>query len=283
MVIDISNTLRLPLLYTAMSIAKTAYGLFLVGESLQEIKARPQDHPLNKELQRMESEAPVVFNICSLDHLTLSGSEVKAVFHNFPYLANHSLDIEADPIYMDADILVFVETHSNNVGIKGFTLAGQLEFTGNRSYGIGAYKRDNLGIVISQHSADVISWEEAHLEYLAVHSGRTILFIVYISPNFPKNRAIDILVQLVKPLPNQFQDMVLVGDLNININSADGSKLQQNLATVGLHLSTLPQQSSNDYKNQIDLVFSTIGLTFCQYSESLLSDHKPIHFSFPLQ
>jgi hypothetical protein len=282
-VVDVSSNLRLQLLYTALSRAKTSSGLYLVGQHLPDIKQRPQDHPLVQEIHRMETESRVDFKIVSFGEVTLTRDSIKAVFHNFPYLAKHSKDIEADPNYMSADILMFVETRSNSVRINGFTSVGQLEFTGSRPFGIAFYKRDELAFDFTQHSSDVLTYKGAHIELLIVRSGQYLIVAVYISPNFPKDRAIRGLVDKVLSIQEESRRIIIAGDFNVDINqSSIGVKLVESFSQIGLTLATLPQQSSNNHNNQIDLVFASCPLERCHYYESLFSDHKPINFSIPL-
>ena len=76
------------------------------------------------------------------------------------------------------------------------------------------------------------------------------------------------------------EKIIIVGDFNIDINSPSGDALKTKMDSVGLQSSIQPNQASNDYNNQIDLVFSSFDLQSAWYHESLISDHKQILFEF---
>ena len=180
-VVDVTNRLTLPLIYTAFSRAKSLNGLYLVGKELPKIREQTATDSNVIEMARLEAESLLVFNMKSF-YENHWHSQIRVLCHNLPNLAKHVDDIKSDPNCVMSNILIFVETRSNNVRITGFSIVGQLDYTGSRPFGILLYRNDTFAGVTYHLGYDVIIAKGAHLEYLAVKLNEIILLGIYISP-----------------------------------------------------------------------------------------------------
>jgi len=102
--------------------------------------------------------------------------------------------------------------------------------------------------------------------------------VVYLSPTYPKWTGISALVDITMSLKRHEIPVIIFGDFNIERSSATGTEMEQLFETVGLYCRMPPGTPTNDYGNQIDLVFSTHPLDAVWIYESSQSDHKPIFF-----
>ena len=104
-VVHIERSLPRNALYTALSRAKTASGLFIVGNLKLTNKLSDKD-PVFRELKRLREHCSIIWSI------PLTSPTVYV--HNVRSLNKHFGDILADPLTLESEILVFQETMSLN-------------------------------------------------------------------------------------------------------------------------------------------------------------------------
>jgi len=264
-------------MYTACSRARTSAGLFLTGDTLKLAPRRSVDHPIERELARLQSSAQLEFGLKYLRDLDLPAGATTVFYQNIQSLPSRRLDLECGPNSSSADLLALVETHTAGINIHGFGVLAQIAAGISRPHGIALFaKFGREQLFEGSIRGDVILPSDGHIEYLVfVFAGKTLM-VVYCSPGCPKAEALHQLDLLVSELASSPRQLVLFGDFNIKLDSPNGQILEQILLRKGLVFIGERGVSTNNFGNQIDFVFSSVQMVGAFTGESLASDHKPI-------
>jgi len=280
-VVDLGQRLMLSKLYTACSRARTSSGLFLTGDSLKLAPKRPLDHPIELELKRLETSAQLVFGVKFLRDLALPVESTTIYYHNVQHLGNGFLNLLSDANIASADLSVLVEAHGRGLDRRGFHVLAILDFAESRPHGIVVYGKTEVcakfeGVL----KCETILFGDSHIEYLVFGFGGKLLMAVYISPGFPKADAIQHLNGIVSELARHSRPLTMMGDFNIDLQSPNGTILETMLQRLGLVFVGRRGHPTNNFANQIDLVFASFRVNDCFTYESLQSDHKPIFLNY---
>ena len=277
-VVDVTAKMCLQLLYTALSRAKSAAGLFLVGDELKWPQPRSEKDKVSVEMKRLEEEAKWTIPLPLVSEERDDGTLIIG-YQNLPHLYKHTSSVEADHNLSVCDILCFVETHSKNVHIDGFDLLAELpETTG--CHGISLYSRDT-SILLQRKCTEVMPFGgKAHIEYMCIElSSGLKLLIIYSSPKVPQKDALKTIIGLAGSMNPSNNPLLVLGDLNVELRSAQGSALVNQMESVHL-VKISPDGPSTDYRTTIDYAFASIPAS-AQYYESAFSDHKPMIIAIP--
>ena len=277
-VVDASAKMGIQLLYTALSRARSAAGLFLIGEELKWPQPRSDQDKISVEMKRLEETAkwtiplPLVFKERDDGTLVIG-------YQNLPHLYKHSSAVAADHNLSACDALCFVETHSNGVQVEGFELLVDLPKKPG-CHGMSFYCRDT-SLQVTRKCAEVIPFgDEAHIEYMCIElsSGQQLL-IIYASPKVPPKDALKTIVGLAESMNPSTNSLLVMGDFNLEFWSPQGTALVTQMETI--HLTKIsPDGPSTDYRTTIDYAFASIPATSAFY-ESVFSDHKPMIIAIP--
>ena len=277
-VVDVSAKMGLQLLYTALSRARSAAGLFLVGEELKWPQPRSDHDKISIEMKRLQEHAQWTIPL-PLVSAQRDDASLIIGYQNLPHLHKHASAITADHNLSACDILCFVETHSKEVQIEGFDLLVELpEKPG--CHGISFYCQDT-SLLVQKKCTEVIPFgDKAHIEYMCIElSSGLQLLILYSSPKVLPKDAIKTIVGLAGSMDPLNNPLLVLGDFNLQLLSAQGTALVTQMES--LHLGKIsPDGPSTDYRTTIDFAFASIPATSASY-ESVFSDHKPIIIAIP--
>ena len=274
-VIDVSRKMNLSTFYTSLSRAQSLDGLYLMGEDIIFPSKRPECHPVSEEITRLKNEASLEFDL-KFPRSVKSDGNITIFYQNFPYLSKHSEDLSYDFNVNSCDLLALVETRSRSVLIRGFELDHELFPNGSRPFGISLYRK--IGSQMGSTSTNnIIIADDSHIERMRLDFGLFVLFVFYISPTFPKMRA---LIEIEKDLSTSMnRNVIAVGDWNTEWNSDYGNKLNELMRSMNFNRCPQNRSPSTDRGSSIDYLFSTMDIENCFYYESIYSDHKPLIFS----
>ena len=277
-VVDVSAKMGLQLLYTDLSRARSAAGLFLVGEELKWPQPRSDHDKISIEMKRLQEQAQWTIPL-PLVSAQRDDASLIIGYQNLPPLHKHASAIKADHNLSACDILCFVETHSKEVQIEGFDLLVELpEKPG--CHGISFYCQDT-SLLVQKKCTEVIPFgDKAHIEYMCIElSSGLQLLILYSSPKVLPKDAIKTIVGLAGSMDPLNNPLLVLGDFNLQLLSAQGTALVTQMES--LHLGKIsPDGPSTDYRTTIDFAFASIPATSASY-ESVFSDHKPIIIAIP--
>ena len=279
-VIDMGRKLDLSVCYTAFSRAKTTKGLFLLGKEIKFPKERPIDHPINTEMDRLEKFSNLEFNLEFLIEKEKVEDAIIVVYQNVPYLAKYSEALVADQNIASADVLVLVETRTNDLNIDGFELFSQL-VTGNiRPFGISIYvKCEVLPFCLALEKNFILHNSDAHIEYLCFMVNQIIFIVLYSSPKFPNSETVTIITELVFKYKKIGSKILICADLNVKRDSMTGQKMLQYISSLDLKCCIESMVATNIYGNQIDYIFSSKNISIHSWVyQTIISDHYPIFF-----
>ena len=208
-VIDMSRKMNLPTFYTSLSRAKSLNGLFLMGEDIIFPTKRPDCHPVSEETFRLKNDALLQFGL-RFPRLVIKDGLITTFFQNLPYLRKHADDLATDINVRACDLLALVETRSENIMISGFDLLHSLDPVGTRPFGISLYGKSDRNWISKAENNIIFNGDDSHIERMRIDFGSYSLFIFYVSPNFPKSRALtEISNELLDSLDQQ---VIAVGD-----------------------------------------------------------------------
>ena len=214
----------------------------------------------------------------------LNENSITVYYQNLPYLAKYHNVLLADHNISSAQILIFVETRMSDIYIEGFQLFTQLVPGIKFPFGISIYmntadENDLLYRSFTLETNYIIKENNSHFEYLVAMVKDKIYIVVYSSPKFPKTYAIEELRRIIRNcIETAGQQIIVIGDLNIDRNSNIGQQLVDNLYSIGLKSHVKFETPTNIYGNQIDYLFSSVEIRDTWVYETVVSDHKPILF-----
>jgi len=262
--------------YTACSRAKTLSSLFISGQYKKPPPPSKYDMagPL---IEKMRNEMHLHFE------LTFPHEQKKpyAVFHNVRSLNLYLPYVKSHFTYVNADILMFVETRFNNNETHDIPShvcihRNDCFLSERHAYGSAVY--------VKKETIDSVSIEFKHvdkiqsgnklkgfLDLVAIRYNLKTIIFLHKSPNYP----INIFKEYLRSILQKYtisDDVSVVGDFNVNYTTV-------NDVFENLHFKyTLIGDYSTDYYTLIDLFYSNQHTQDAFFYESPISDHKPIFF-----
>ena len=268
-VVDVSAKMGLQLLYTALSRARSAAGLFLFGEELKWPQPRSDLDKISVEMKRLEETAKWTIPLPMVPSLRDDGTLIIG-HQNIPHLHKHAASVAADHNLSVCDILCFGETHSKGVHIEGFELLVELpEMTG--CHGLSFYCRDT-SLQVQRKSCEVMPFgDKAHIEYMCIElSSGLQLFVIYSSPKVPQKDALKTIVGLAESMNPSDNPLLVLGDFNMELRSSPGTALVNQMESIHL-VKISPEGPSSDYRTTIDYAFASIPATSAFYESVIIS------------
>ena len=272
--------LRMPrnALYTALSRAKSASGLFVVGNLKLTNKLSEKD-PVYMELKRLKEHCAIMWSI------PLISPDIYV--HNVRSLNKHWEDLSVDPLIVQSQVLVLQETmtlSTDNFNIPGHTLIGRID--GNaRVAGSGTHiysRNPALCKVLVAHSG---CHNGARIEILIIQfydpmiiDEPVVVMSIYRSPQSPMKEFYSELDQVLSKTDIS-DHLIVTGDFNVDLfaRSPESNTLIKYFANKGM-IKALSRVSTN-YGSQLDCIFTKNLTCSCGFYESYFSDHKPMLIS----
>ena len=118
-----------------------------------------------------------------------------------------------------------------------------------------------------------------HIEYCSIKIDDICFISVYNSPNSSFDVLKRHLHEVISISKKFCEDIVVVGDFNINLKIKANHKFIEYMESFGLTLINKLNKSSTNAKTQIDYCFTNMNNAKSDYFESLTSFHKPIWIS----
>jgi hypothetical protein len=208
------------------------------------------------------------------EKLTILTQNIRSIFKNFDNLSTllHRLDICCDVIVLTECWL----KNSNNLPfMPGYNMSSS-KINYNQNDGIVVYVRSNLNVCIEE-----ISISECNAMLIKVDSDIAILAL-YRPPSF-KNTNIftDSLNDALQKL-SSFKNLILVGDININIHPDNNDRAQDYLNICSFHgllpAHTLPTHQSGSCLDHFMLKSSFPSITLV--TNSTITDHSAVLLTF---
>ena len=272
-VVHLTKRMTIGFYYTALSRAKKSSGLYLIGNFEPPETPTPGNLVVINEMDRMSNESLVYFNtqfIRPLDRIML-------FYQNYPYLCHHVEELICDQNVRNSDVLIILETRTNNQAIDGFQLLHQIKYDTtahqSRPFGISIYGKTHIHSTFIAESIIFNRNKTGHIEILMFEIFNTNIITTYVSPKYSNSS--ESIFTSIKPFIDSTFPSIIIGDFNIDINSNSGNLLKQRLVEYGFSFKLGLNQYSTD-NSQIDLLFANFDLNDAFYYESLNTLHKPI-------
>lgn len=293
-VVHLSNRLPRPSLYVACSRATSAAGLFLVDQVFRPPRLREATDAIEVEMRRLRNpldgngrpQAPI---------LTLptwpAEPCLKVIFHNIEGLEKNFVSTFADPIFSEADVVLFAETWSTettDLQTAGFHRVAQvLSHTGTSGTGsLAAVKLEHAmtARLLMEHS-----WHGNHcrIEILLITVRNIAIMSVYSSPRVSASQVQSQLELAFQKVPNTCSSLLIMGDFNVNVLEPSEGRFdlvdfmmaqRQPLRFLLPH-----NQVTTNGNTLLDLAFSSCEEALGSVYESPTSYHKPVMAMVPLE
>ena len=209
---------RLPrnALYTALSRAKTASGLFIVG-NLKLTNKISENDPVFRELKRLKQHCSIIWSIL------LTSPTI--YIHNVRSLNKHWEDLIVDPVIFQSQVLVLQETMTLSTdcfNIPGYTLIGRIDGNARVSgSGTHIYSRNPaLCKFISSHSS---CHNGGRIEILMIKfydpvimDKPVVVMSIYRSPHSSMKELYSDLDQVMSK-SNNSDHLIVTGDCNVDL------------------------------------------------------------------
>ena len=260
-------------LYTALIRAKSASGLFVVGNLKLANKLSEKD-PVHLELKRLREHCSIMWSI------PLTSPDIYV--HNVRPLNKHCADLTVNPLILQSQVLILQETmtlFTDNFNIPGHSLIGRIDGSA-RTPGSGTHiysRNPNLCKFIFTHS---FCHDNAMIEILVIEfydpvNESVILLSIYRSPRSPFRQFL-VELELVMCKINSSSQLIITGDFNIDFfaRSPERNLIMKYFSDKGMMLAI--SGVSTNYGSQLDCVFTKNVVCSCSYYESYFSDHKPM-------
>jgi exonuclease III len=266
-----NKSLRLSHVYVGLSRARLASGLYIRGQFFQP-NVTDSVKEVMSEVNRLKTEAALSF---TLQFICDSSSGIKIMYHNVQSLKKNYIDIISDPNYMEADILLFVETwliEEENINLTNFNLVSQITSKKERkAYGCAIYSKLECQLLFKIKFQD----KKTYFNCIGISLNNMDILLIYTSVNTTKH---DLLSQVDECLPKVKNDKVMIiGDFNIDVMSDSNKDFVSSMNNKGFLL--LNNGVTTNGNTQIDLVFARNFKTTINTYESYFSYHKPLWFS----
>ena len=262
--------------YTALSRAKSAAGLFLIGDFY--IPKKTINDQTEIEMERLRNK-PSYSSFNSILH-PKEYPPWRIVFQNVRSLTKHWRHLKADSYLMSSDILMLVETRAcktDLVELPAFQLVAEIS-ADTRVAGQGSRVYSKLPVedfqIICHHE---IKSSVEIIKFRLNEPTHTYCLSVYRSPQTSFQTLTKLISQVITPevLHN---DVLVFGDFNCDILKCNQNTITwlEEMTNIGLHIISASEPST-DNRTQIDFVFSNSHTKFSSSNyESYYSDHKPI-------
>ena len=270
---------RLPrnALYTALSRAKTASGLFIVG-NLKLTNKISENDPVFRELKRLKEHCSIIWSIL----LTSPTVYVQ----NIRSLNKHCADVICDPLILHSEILVLQETMTtlnDTFSIPGhFPISrvdgkARIPGSGTHIYSRNPSKCHSALAHTSCHNNGSTEILVVEISDPSIKHETVTLISVYKSPRVSLTNLISDLDMIMSKI-NLSLRSIIVGDFNIHPESHDGRVLFMYFASKNFYSAI--SGISTDYNTQLDHVFYRGFCPTVNFYESYFSDHKPMLITF---
>ncbi|XP_070175663.1 uncharacterized protein [Littorina saxatilis] len=253
--VHLTRSMKRASLYVACSRAKTAEGLYLVGELHPPSEPSATDKVV-LEMARLRKHRPIIPCIQFLDEH--DGPELKIGFHNVQSLPKHHMTMCGDASLMTADILCFVETRvliPGGVQFSGFDCVFERSCS---PYGTAVYVKSGVQCSVV---VDTLVKNQGHVEVTTVsvekEHKQTLVTAVYKSPRTPRGVLQQVLTETLDSLPSTVRHVCL-GDFNVDRKKPEGDSLTTFMLSKTLHPLLPPDCSTTNQGTQIDQCFTNI-------------------------
>ena len=224
-VIHLTNRMSISFYYTALSRAKSSNGLYLIGKFDPPVSPAPGNLIVIEEMNRMAKESAVNF----LTQFTRPLNRKMVFYQNYPYLKHHVQDLICDSRFREADILIMLETRTNDQIIDGFSLLHQIYYNSrvpqSRPFGIAIYGKPHIQSQYISEFIEINAKNTGHIEILVFETLNTRMIVTYISPLFT-NSIEEIFTTLQQYIDTRLPT-IIIGDFNVDINTNTGTVMKQ--------------------------------------------------------
>ena len=271
------------LLYVAFNRVTSVNGLFIEGiYTPPNIKSHDK---AKNEINRLKRENPLQFNLkFPQDFKTVQN--IIVMFHNVRSLNKHLLDISADRAFINADILLFVETWATKndpLFLDGFVLISTQDCINNQQHfgnavfiKISILENNYVHKFYDKHFQEKIS-----VTGLFINDNALIFVYNKITASFNQLHLMITEARMAIENHQSYKNIIIVGDFNINLKDNESAKVKQLMDLMSelkfVHV-TPDNHSSTIYNSQIDYCFSLSNIIQAFYYETTFSDHKAIWF-----
>ena len=271
---------RLPrnALYTALSRAKTASGLFIVG-NLKLTNKISENDPVFRELKRLKEHCSIIWSIL------LTSPTI--YIHNVRSLNKHWEDLIVDPVILQSQVLVFQETMTLSTdcfNIPGHTLIGRIDGNARVSgSGTHIYSRNpSLCKFLAAHSS---CHNGGRIEILMIKfydpvimDKPVVVMSIYRSPHSSMEEFYSDLHQVMSKSDNS-DHLIVTGDCNVDLLARSPERDTFMKYFSNREFKQILSGVSTNYGSQLDCVFTKHFICSCDIYESYFSDHKPMLIS----
>ncbi|CAF4550151.1 unnamed protein product [Rotaria sp. Silwood2] len=262
-------------LYVACSRATKATGLYLIGDFVPP-KPPERNDAVAMMFKTMRFEKMLKFSLEFPEES--QGERFFVMFHSVQSLNKHIMDIRSDKTFLCASMISLVETWTkptDSLEIEGFKVIHRRDCNDTRKpFGQITYLKNDLKYENITERCEYSGKD--HIEYCSIKIDDICTISVYNSPN----SSFDVLKQHINEvisISKRFcEDIIVVGDFNINLKIKTNHKFIEYMESFGLTLINKLNKSSTNAKRQIDYCFTNVKDLKSDYFESLTSFHKPI-------
>ena len=265
-------------LYTALSRAKSASGLFVLGNLKLTNKLSEKD-PVHLELKRLREHCAILWSI------PLISPDI--YIHNVRSLNKHLEDLTVNSFIVHSQVLILQETmtlSTDNFNIPGHTLIGRIDSSA-RTPGSGTHIYTRSPVLCKFLVAHSCCHNGARIEILIIQfynpmvmDKPVVVMSIYRSPQSPMKEFYSELDQVLSKI-DKIDHLIVTGDFNIYLfaRSPERDTLIHYFANKGMAQSL--SGVSTNYGSQLDCVFTNNLTCSCDFYESYYSDHKPMLIS----
>jgi len=223
-----------------------------------------------------------------------NANHIQVIFHNIRSVEKYLPYVKSDFNYCYCDIVLLVETRtkpSSTLELPDFEILSRIDGVRDSNYSYGSlvyvknflkpfvnvfhevhhFGKDGKGIIC----VDIVG---LHVQYKYANIA---IIVVYKSPKCRIDVFLDLLQDaVIKSKSLLCQDTFIVGDFNIDYFTAN---VQQKLLLRFMedHKTAMINNAEASTNNQslLDMCFSTFHPKNCHFTQSVISDHKPLWFS----
>ena len=214
-IVHIERFMRRNALYTALSRAKTASGLFIVGNLKLSNKISEKD-PVLRELKRLKQMCSIIWSI--------EFTSPTIYFHNIRSLQKLCEDLVSDSIIVHSEILILQETMTtpnDTFTIPGHSLVCRVDGKA-RTPGSGKHIYSRNSVICHTKLAHTSSHSTGNIETTVIEyfdpciTQETVTLVsVYRSPRIPLQYLISNLDEILSKI-HLSPHCVIIGDFNVD-------------------------------------------------------------------
>ena len=279
------NGLPRKLLYTGLSRATTANGLYIAGTYKKPAKATMLNDKPMAEMQRMRVEAPLKFDLLFPEDYKTSDN-LLCIFHNVRSLNLHFEDVCSSKSFTSSDIIMLAETWTLPVDqyiLDGFSIVHRTDCTTVNRQAFGTLillKTQLLAYSFIFYEKQLIL-SHAHITVVAISVANEAIIFVYKSPQGTFANLQSMLEEaFYESSKLNLNQINVIGDFNIKYQASDMNytALKTFMTSNHYFFSLNENDVTTDHDSLIDLCFSSNKKFHANIFESVTSDHKPIWF-----